>query len=105
MNQPSKLTSLTLLAGVRAGDPEAWQRLSNLYAPLVYGWARRKGLNEHDAADVVQNVFLAVFAGLDRFRKDRPTDRFRDWLFIITKRRVADHFAPVDAAGWWGVDR
>src|SRR5262245_43260467 len=85
-------TSLTLLEGIRARDPQAWRRLSELYAPLVYRWARRKGLKEHDAADIVQSVFQAVFTGIDGFRKDRPSDRFRDWLFIITKRRIADHF-------------
>ena len=56
----------------------------------MYGWVRATGLREHDAADVVQEVFRAVFTSIDRFRKERPTDRFRDWLWTITHRRTVD---------------
>lgn len=83
-------TSSSLLYRARGRDPEAWQRLSELYGPVVYGWVRAAGIREHDAADIVQDVFQAVFTSLDRFRQDRPTDRFRDWLWTITRRRAID---------------
>lgn len=83
-------TSSSLLYRARGRDPEAWQRLSELYGPVVYGWVRAAGIREHDAADIVQDVFQAVFTSLNRFRQDRPTDRFRDWLWTITRRRAID---------------
>jgi RNA polymerase sigma-70 factor (ECF subfamily) len=83
-------TSSSLLQRARSRDAEAWQRLSELYGPVVYGWVRGAGIREHDAADIVQDVFQAVFTSLDRFRQDRPTDRFRDWLWTITRRRAID---------------
>jgi RNA polymerase sigma-70 factor (ECF subfamily) len=83
-------TSSSLLHRARTHDGEAWRRLSELYGPVVYGWVRGAGFREHDAADVVQDVFQAVFTSLDRFRQDKPTDRFRDWLWTITRRRAID---------------
>jgi RNA polymerase sigma-70 factor (ECF subfamily) len=83
-------TSSSLLHRARARDAEAWRRLAALYGPLVYGWVRRAGFHEHDAADLVQEVFQAVLTGLPRFRHDRPGDRFRDWLWTITHRRACD---------------
>jgi RNA polymerase sigma-70 factor (ECF subfamily) len=83
-------TSSSLLHRARGHDPEAWRRLSELYGPVVYGWVRAAGFGEHDAADVVQETFQAVYTSLDRFRQDRPTDRFRDWLWTIARRRAID---------------
>jgi RNA polymerase sigma-70 factor (ECF subfamily) len=83
-------TSSSLLHRARGRDPEAWRRLSELYGPVVYGWVRAAGIREHDAADIVQEVFQSVFTSLDRFRQERPTDRFRDWLWTITRRRAID---------------
>src|SRR5262245_30379561 len=83
-------TSSSLLHRAKSHDPEAWRRLSELYGPVVYGWVRAAGLGEHDAADVVQETFQAVFTSLGRFRQAKPTDRFRDWLWTIARRRAID---------------
>jgi RNA polymerase sigma-70 factor (ECF subfamily) len=84
-------------------DPDAWQRLSRLYSLLVYRWCRRAGLQDSDAADVVQEVFRAVAGGISRFRHDQPSDSFRGWLYTITKNKIHDHFrqhtARPDAVG------
>ena len=96
-------TSSSLLHRAVAQDKEAWRRLSLLYGPVVYGWVRSAGFKEHDAADVVQEVFQAVFTSLNRFRSDRPGDSFRGWLATITHRRACDHLrkraAQAPAAG------
>ena len=81
-------TSASLICQVKAGDAEAWQRLARLYSPLVYRWARETGLQDSDAAEVLQNVFLAVFRGLERFHHDQPQDSFRGWLWTITRNEV-----------------
>ena len=53
-------TSESLLARVKRHDGEAWHRLSDMYGPMLYGWARRARLQDSDAADVVQETFRAV---------------------------------------------
>lgn len=87
----SSSTSSSLLHRAVARDMDAWGRLSELYGPVVYGWIRAAGFGEHDAADIVQEVFWAVFTSLNRFRRDRPTDSFRGWLGTIAHRRACDH--------------
>jgi RNA polymerase sigma-70 factor, ECF subfamily len=88
----STATSRSLLDRARADDPGAWERLVGLYGPLVYRWCRRWDLQDHDVADVLQEVFQAVVAHLAGFRKERPGDTFRGWLWRITRNKVHDHF-------------
>lgn len=85
-------TSRSLLARVRADEPQAWERLVALYAPLVLHWCRRQGLQDQDAADVFQDVFQAVVSHIAAFRRDRPGDTFRGWLRTITQNKLRDHF-------------
>jgi RNA polymerase sigma-70 factor (ECF subfamily) len=77
---------------VKAREGEAWERLADLYGPLVYGWCRQSGLQAEDAADVGQEVFGAVLTRVERFRRDRPGDTFRGWLWTITRNKIRDHF-------------
>ena len=88
----SQATSLTLLQRAQARQPAAWERLVDLYAPLVLHWCRRSGLVDADAADVFQEVFRSVAEHLVEFRRDRPGDSFRGWLRTITRNKVLDHF-------------
>ena len=85
-------TSLSLLKRARALDANAWQRISDLYVPLVYRWACQSGLQESDAADIVQEVFQSVAGRIHDFRHDRPDDSFRGWLYSITRNKIRDHF-------------
>jgi RNA polymerase sigma-70 factor (ECF subfamily) len=77
---------------VQADEPDAWERLVHLYAPLVLSWCRRSGLQEQDSADVFQDVFEAVVRHVGTFRKERPGDTFRGWLRRITQNKLRDHF-------------
>ncbi len=92
MSALSTSTSPTLLAGMRAHDQLAWQRFSLVFGPVLYVWVRQGGIPERDAPDVVQAVSQSVFQSLPRFRKERPGERFRDWLWTIAKRRMCDYF-------------
>jgi RNA polymerase sigma-70 factor (ECF subfamily) len=83
--------SSSLLNRVRAFDQAAWERLVNLYSPLVYSWCRRAGLQAADAADVGQQVFLAVARKIGDFRRDRVGDSFRGWVRAIARNKVRDH--------------
>ena len=83
-------TSTGLLARVRLFDGDSWRRLSALYGPLVYRWARVAGLSEDDAADVGQEVFRTVAARIGSFRNEDPDDTFRGWLWTITRNKVGD---------------
>ena len=84
----------SLLFRVKAKDPRAWSRLVLLYGPLVYGWCRRAQLQDADAEDVSQEVFSSVAAKMAEFRRERPGDTFRGWLWTICQRKIVDHYRP-----------
>lgn len=65
--------------------------MARLYGPLVYGWARQCGLQDQDAADIVQEVFQSVARAIDGFDCDRPGSTFRGWLWTITRNAVRQH--------------
>jgi RNA polymerase sigma-70 factor, ECF subfamily len=83
-------TSVSLLERAKAQDAAAWDRIVDLYGPMVYGWCRREGLQEADALDVGQEVFRSVYSHLAGFRRDRPGDTFRGWLRTITRNKILD---------------
>lgn len=73
-------------------EAAAWERLSALYGPIVYGWCRRSGLQESDAADCTQEVFRAVFQHIGQFRGGENGGSFRGWLWTITVNQIRHHF-------------
>src|SRR5262245_6719557 len=76
-------TSLTLLQALRRpGDAAAWNRFVRLYTPLLYHWARRLGLQQSDAEDLVQDVFTLLLRKLPEFRYE-PGRSFRNWLRVV----------------------
>jgi len=89
---PSRSVSSSLLDRLRMRDPTAWHRLVDLYGPLVYRWGRRSGLEGEQAQDVTQEVLGTLAVKMDSFRRDRPGDSFRRWLWTITKNKIHDRF-------------
>jgi RNA polymerase sigma-70 factor, ECF subfamily len=86
------VTSMSLLGRAKAGESNAWGKLVGLYSPLIYEWCRWNGLQADDAADVAQDVFAAVAKNIESFRRDRPSDSFRGWLWTIARNKIRDHF-------------
>lgn len=80
-------TSPSLIRRVAARDPEAWRRFTRLYGPLVFHWCQRQGLSEHDAADVMQEVFVSVARSVAAY-EDRAGSSFRGWLWTVTRNQI-----------------
>lgn len=91
-SEATSSTSQSLIRRAQQNDPEAWRRVSLLYVPLVYRWARQFGLQGNDASDIVQEVFRSLAMRIVNFRHDQPGDSFRGWLYAITRNKVRDHF-------------
>lgn len=77
-------TSASLLDRLKQpGQQEAWNRFADLYTPLIYYWARGQRLDEADAGDLVQEVFLLLFRKLPHFNY-QADGSFRRWLHTLT---------------------
>lgn len=85
-------TSRSLLCRLKENDSKAWNRLVELYAPLVFYWCRQLNVPEQDIVDVFQEVFQSLAKNINQFHKDRPGDTFRGWMRTITRNKVYDHF-------------
>jgi RNA polymerase sigma-70 factor (ECF subfamily) len=84
-------TRASLLARLRDRcDGAAWQEFIDLYGPLVYGYARKQGLQDADAADLGQEVLCAVAGAVGRLEYDAGRGAFRNWLFTIVRRKLSN---------------
>jgi RNA polymerase sigma-70 factor (ECF subfamily) len=80
-------TSVSLLERLRdPGEQQAWAWFVKLYTPLLYHWARRSGLQDQDAADLLQDVFTILVQKLPEFTYN-PHQSFRGWLRTILLNR------------------
>lgn len=88
MNE-SPATRASLLVRLRDGkDGDAWREFARLYAPLVYGFARKRGLQDADAADLMQDVLRSVSTAAQRLEYEPNRGTFRGWLFTVTRNKV-----------------
>lgn len=69
-----------LLAGLRAGDDAAFERLVRLHTGRMLAVARRFLPVEDDARDAVQDAFLSAFRAIDRFEGEA---KLSTWLHRI----------------------
>jgi RNA polymerase sigma-70 factor (ECF subfamily) len=94
-------TPASLLERLRQpGEREAWDHFVELYTPLLFSWARRWGMSETDAADLIQEVFLLLLRKLPKFTYDRQGS-FRRWLrtVVLNKRREIERRRHPQPAG------
>jgi RNA polymerase sigma factor (sigma-70 family) len=83
-------TRASLLVRLRdSADEAAWKEFVELYTPLVYGYARKQGLQDADAADLCQDVLRAVAGAVGRLDYDPQRGAFRNWLFTVVRRKLA----------------
>jgi RNA polymerase sigma-70 factor (ECF subfamily) len=76
-------TPVSLLERLRLpGQERAWERFVELYAPLLYHWARRTALPNVDPADLVQEVLTLLVQKLPEFTYDENRS-FRAWLRTV----------------------
>ena len=92
----SLLTRRTLLSRLRnLDDQESWRTFFDLYWRLLYNVARKSGLDDAGAQEIVQDTVIAVARKMPGFRYDPQRGTFRQWLLRITRRRIVDHLRRI----------
>jgi RNA polymerase sigma factor (sigma-70 family) len=74
---------IDLVARARCGDQHAWDALVDRYSPLIWSICRQRRLDDADAEDVGQSVWLHLVDHLDRVRDPAA---LAGWLATTTRR-------------------
>jgi RNA polymerase sigma factor (sigma-70 family) len=79
-------THLSLLLRLQDhGNATAWQEFVEVYEPVLLSLVKRRGLQESDAREIVQEAMLAVAKHIDRFEHSGDSGHFRSWLSRIIR--------------------
>lgn len=87
-NLPQTRQSLLLELGKRSD--EAWSEFLSVYEEALYRYCRRRGLQDADAQDVLQDVLAAVNRKLPTWETRSQQGSFRAWLFRVARNLTAD---------------
>src|SRR5690348_8528488 len=71
-------------------DEKSWDEFFNIYSKLIFEFARKAGLNEAEARDVVQETITTVAKQIHQFQADGARGSFKSWLLQLARWRVAD---------------
>jgi RNA polymerase sigma-70 factor (ECF subfamily) len=71
-------------------DQASWQEFFDTYWKLIYGLARKLGLSEEDAQDVVQETMISVANRMPNFKYNPEVGSFKSWLRTLIRSRVSD---------------
>ncbi len=94
-------TNETLIARVKdLSDGASWAEFVGIYHPVVFRMARRRGMQEADALDVIQQVFASVAKSIDNWSPIAGGPPFRAWLATIARNAITNALArrPQDMA-------
>jgi len=69
-------------------EDEGWREFYRRYAPAIEAHAKRSGLTQEQAEDVVQTTMMKLAKYLPKFEYDRTIGRFRTWLNQIVNQRI-----------------
>jgi RNA polymerase sigma-70 factor (ECF subfamily) len=84
-------TRATLLLRIRnPRDTQAWAEFHDLYAPLLYRYARARGLSHEDAEDVQSTCYETIVRQIRQFDYQKEKGGFKAWLRTFVNRRVID---------------
>ena len=90
-NEDDLQTRVTLLNRLKDWrDQSSWQEFFDIYWKLIYGVARKAGLTETEAQDVVQETLLSVAKHIPTFKYDPAIGSFKGWLLNMTRWRIVD---------------
>ncbi len=92
-SKSSPATRLSLLGRLKDWSQQtAWREFDHDYAPLLRNVARKAGLTDAEADEVVQETLISVAKKIAEFEHAGNPGSFRAWLYRQAHWRMADRF-------------
>jgi RNA polymerase sigma-70 factor (ECF subfamily) len=86
-------TRQTLLIRIKdANNEAAWSEFVEIYTPLLYRFAERRGISASERADIIQETLRSVTGAIERFEHNQAVGSFRGWLYTVARSKIANHF-------------
>ncbi len=80
---PGPIADMEIVARCRRGESHAWRTLYDRFAPVVHRFLCAFGVPIEDREDACQEIFVAVYRSLGRFRGEA---RLSTWIYRIAAR-------------------
>ena len=78
------------------GQHQTWEDFYTRFQPLIHGLALSSGLARSEAEDATQETFIAIARQMPEFQYDLSKGRFRNWIYNIARRRIADQWRKLN---------
>jgi RNA polymerase sigma-70 factor, ECF subfamily len=93
-------TQSMLLANIQSlENREAWAEFVQIYRPVIYRMARRRGMQDADAQDLSQDVLVRISKAISRW-ESREGVRFRHWLRTVASNAIVSAVTKPKPHGW-----
>jgi len=96
---PTRQTLLSRLKNWE--DADSWREFFDTYSKLIYSVARRSGLTDAEAQEVVQETMVTVANKMPDFKYDPGKGSFKGWLKNTTRWKVQDQFRRHQRQARW----
>src|SRR6266550_3666486 len=70
-------------------DQDGWREFFDTYWRLIYNVARKSGLDDLEAQEVVQSTFIYLSRRMPKFRYELARGAFKSWLRVVTRSRIS----------------
>jgi RNA polymerase sigma factor (sigma-70 family) len=85
---PTRASLLSRLKDISRDD--CWKEFFDTYWKLIYNSARKSGLSDAEAQDVVQETMVTITTRIKTFKYDPERGTFKNWLMRLTQWRIID---------------
>jgi RNA polymerase sigma-70 factor (ECF subfamily) len=69
-------------------DRDSWQDFFETYWKLIYSSARKAGLTDVEAQEIVQETVISVAKNIEGFKYDPAICSFKSWMLQLTRWRI-----------------
>lgn len=87
---PPETRASLILRLQNAEDVAAWDEFIGIYGPVIFRVATRRGFQQADADNLVQEVLLAVAQSVSKWLDREDRGSFRHWLLRLARNHAVD---------------